>query len=337
MSNPMIAIVELNSQRDILSNLQVIEQAVALACHHKADFVVLPENAFCFGDQAHAAQFFEPLTAWCSQLAQQYQIHLLAGTLPCAYRPDGSKVADGKFRQSSLLFDPAGDCLARYDKIHLFKATVNDSTGSYDESKTFEAGNREVVVKTALGTMGMMVCFDIRFAPLALRLRDMGAQILTAPSAFTYQTGKAHWQSLLTARALDSQCLIIGAGQTGKHYLNTAKSVTNDSLHNKIHNKTTDTQTYRETWGHSQFVNANGEILGTDVPLFEVDFTQKTALIHAAQSWLPTPVSSDSMKLPSNNRVILTCFDNDKQEHWRQAIDLSAAQQYVTEPLVKQI
>lgn len=321
---PTIALIELNSQSDILANLHVIEQGVAMAAQHHAELVVLPENAFCFGNQALAAQFFEPLKDWCGKLADTYQIHLLAGTLPCPYRPDGTKVADGKFRQSSLLFEPSGDLLARYDKIHLFKATVNDSTGSYDEGRTFEAGDTPVVAKTALGNIGMMVCFDLRFAPLALRLREMGADMLTAPSAFTYQTGKAHWHSLLVARALDSQCLVVGAGQTGEHFFHTK------------HGKTS-----RETWGHSEFITAQGEMVGQSHGLV-VDFNQSSPLLASAARWLLPNTASDNAPanttdnattgntaiLPRDNRVLLVAFDSEAQHHARQAIDLQASRRF---------
>ena len=236
------AIVELNSQTDILANLQSIELGIKIASERGTRMVILPENAFCFGKQGFASQYFDALKDWSAQAARHYGVYLLAGTLPCPYRPDGTPVADGKLRQSSLLFDPAGDCLARYDKIHLFKATVNDSTGNYDEGRTFEAGNELIVTDTEFGKVGMMVCFDIRFPTLAVKLRELGADILTAPSAFTYQTGKAHWHALLTARALDSQCMVIGAGQTGDH-------VVNPSAPSNV----------RSTWGHSEFISSHGE------------------------------------------------------------------------------
>lgn len=313
MPSPLpIALVEMNSQSDILANLCVIEQAVQLACHpsdgRPSKLVVLPENAFGFGNQAHVAQFFEPLKDWCGKLARHYNVHLLAGTLPCPFRPSGSKVTDGKFRQSSLLFDPSGEPIARYDKIHLFKATVNDSTGSYDEGKTFEAGDTPVVAKAAIGNIGMMVCFDLRFAPLALTLRNEGADILTAPSAFTYQTGKVHWQSLLTARALDSQCLVIGAGQAGEHFFTNKQS-----------------KTSRQTWGHSQFINANGDSLGKAIDL-TIDFDTSSALLSAAKTWLPK--MDDRVVKPCHNRVMTALFDPLEQQHYRQAIDLQASQRF---------
>lgn len=329
------AIVELNSQTDILANLQSIELGIKIASERGTRMVILPENAFCFGKQVFASQYFDALKDWSAQAARHYSVYLLAGTLPCPYRPDGTPVADGKLRQSSLLFDPAGDCLARYDKIHLFKATVNDSTGNYDEGRTFEAGKELIVADTEFGKVGMMVCFDIRFPTLAVKLRELGADILTAPSAFTYQTGKAHWHALLTARALDSQCMVIGAGQTGDH-------VVNPSAPSNV----------RSTWGHSEFISSDGERVLTqkinaatdaanDAVTRDFDITNNLAhlpLSAKAASWLPKSdgrqqldktadqiavQSTPSQQAPS---VIFADFDADAQQITRQNIALLECQ-----------
>lgn len=325
------AIVELNSQTNILANLQSIELGIKIASERGTRMVILPENAFCFGKQGFASQYFDALKAWSAQAARHYGVYLLAGTLPCPYQPDGTPVADGKLRQSSLLFDPAGNCLARYDKIHLFKATVNDSTGNYDEGRTFEAGNALIVADTEFGKVGMMVCFDIRFPTLAVKLRELGADILTAPSAFTYQTGKAHWHALLTARALDSQCMVIGAGQTGNH-------VVNPSAPSNV----------RSTWGHSEFITSDGESVLTqkinaaidaanDAVTRDFDITNNLAhlpLSAKAASWLSksdgrqqldqTAVkTTPSQQAPT---VIFADFDADAQQITRQNIALLECQ-----------
>lgn len=325
------AIVELNSQTDILANLQSIELGIKIASERGTHMVVLPENAFCFGKQGFASQYFDALKAWSAQAASHYGVYLLAGTLPCPYRPDGTPVADRKLRQSSLLFDPAGDCLARYDKIHLFKATVNDSTGNYDEGRTFEAGNALIVADTEFGKVGMMVCFDIRFPTLAVKLRELGADILTAPSAFTYQTGKAHWHALLTARALDSQCMVIGAGQTGDH-------VVNPSAPSNV----------RSTWGHSEFITSDGENVFTqtidaanDAVTRDFDITNNLTnlpLSAKAVSWLPKSDSRPELDKTADQNtnkttllqqapsVIFADFDADAQQITRQNIALLECQ-----------
>lgn len=321
------AIVELNSQTDILANLQSIELGIKIASERGTHMVVLPENAFCFGKQGFASQYFDALKAWSAQAAHHYGVYLLAGTLPCPYRPDGTPVADRKLRQSSLLFDPAGDCLARYDKIHLFKATVNDSTGNYDEGRTFEAGNALIVADTEFGKVGMMVCFDIRFPTLAVKLRELGADILTAPSAFTYQTGKAHWHALLTARALDSQCTVIGAGQTGDHVVNPSEP-----------------SNVRSTWGHSEFINSDGENVLTqtidaanDAVTRDFDTTNNLAhlpLSAKAASWLPKSDGRPELDQTADKTtfyqqapsVIFADFDADAQQITRQNIALLECQ-----------
>ena len=325
------AIVELNSQTDILANLQSIELGIKIASERGTRMVILPENAFCFGKQGFASQYFDALKAWSAQAARHYGVYLLAGTLPCPYRPDGTPVADGKLRQSSLLFDPAGNCLARYDKIHLFKATVNDSTGNYDEGRTFEAGNELIVADTEFGKVGMMVCFDIRFPTLAVKLRELGADILTAPSAFTYQTGKAHWHALLTARALDSQCMVIGAGQTGDH-------VVNPSAPSNV----------RSTWGHSEFISSDGERVliqkinaatdaANDAVTRDFDITNNLAnlpLSAKAASWLPKPDNRQQLDQTADKTtfyqqapsVIFADFDADAQQITRQNIALLECQ-----------
>ncbi len=244
---PKIANIQLNSQDDIDKNLSIIQTAVSHAKDHHADLVVLPENACLMGSQKALAPRFDEIKDFYANLAKTSNVHILAGTLPCPRRPDGTPT-DARFRQSSLLFDSHGALVARYDKIHLFRASVADGVGSYDEGRTFEAGNTPTVAECALGgvtvRIGLAVCFDIRFPSLFQKLRDLGADIITAPSAFTYTTGKAHWQSLLTARALDSQCLIVGSAQGGTHHF--------------VHKGEDHT---RQTWGHGMMVDANGQVI----------------------------------------------------------------------------
>ena len=245
-AQPCIASVQLNSQENLDANLVQIEHAIADASTHGADIVVLPENACLMGKQALIGERFDELAAHFAKLAAAHGIHLIAGTLPCPYRPDGAPIPNGKFRQTSLAFAPDGSVLARYDKIHLFRATVADGVGSYDEGANFEAGERLVLapceIRGQMVNVGMMVCFDVRFPRLAQMLRQMGADLLTVPAAFTYLTGQAHWQLLLQARALDSQCLVVGAAQGGWH---------------------TGTGRVRQTWGHSTLMGADGRILAS--------------------------------------------------------------------------
>ena len=307
MTMPLIGCVQLNSQADTLLNQVAIEQSIIDASGKKVHLLVLPENACAMGNQRALAKQFDALSQWYGSLAARYNLFILAGTLPCPYRPDGTPVTGNRVRQVSQLFAPDGKRLARYDKIHLFKAQVSDSTGSYDEGQTFEPGDTTVVAQcdiqnlmgeafknpessdaisttnhltqSGLLSVGMMICFDLRFPALAQRLRQSGADILTAPAAFTYKTGEAHWELLLKARALDAQCLVVGAAQGGEHIYN------NGSV--------------RQTWGHSAITNANGNVVAQ---------THKTT----------TPNADKLDSTAPKHLLITTPFDSNAQRTWRQ-------------------
>ena len=242
-----VAAVQMNSQQNIEDNLANIKAAIIDASKQGAQLVVLPENCCSMGRQFATAERFDELSATMAEYACASGIYLLAGSLPCPYRPDGVIVPDGRMRQVSQLFAPDGTRVARYDKIHLFTATVADKQGSYNEAATFEPGTQTVVAtleaNDAVYQLGMMVCFDLRFPALAQRLRQAGAELLSAPSAFTYLTGQAHWSLLLRARALDSQCMVIGAAQGGEHAYKDGSS--------------------RQTWGHATVTAHDGTILNS--------------------------------------------------------------------------
>ena len=233
-------VVQMNAQDDIETNFRVIESLIQQGKAQGAELIVFPENFVCFaaGKQRETAVQFESIQQRLEQLAQQYQIWIVAGTLPCPFRPDGSIITDGRVRTASLCISPERT-EARYDKIHLFDVQVGDAVGGYQESAVFEPGDAVVVAKTPFGNIGLMVCYDLRFAELSLMLRAQGADMLTAPSAFTYTTGQMHWQLLLQARAIDSQCQVLGATQQGWHVNHT-----------------------RQTWGHAMATHAQGRVLG---------------------------------------------------------------------------
>ncbi len=247
-TSPLItAAVQMNSQQDIDKNLSDIQAAIIDARTQGAQLVVLPENCCSMGRQFATAERFDDLSATIAGYARTHGIYVLAGSLPCSYRPDGTHVPNDRLRQVSQLFAPDGTQVARYDKIHLFTATVADKQGSYNEAATFEPGTQTVVttIETAddVYQLGMMVCFDLRFPALAQRLRQAGADILSAPSAFTYLTGQAHWSLLLQARALDSQCMVIGAAQGGDHIYKDGNT--------------------RQTWGHTAITAYDGTVLNS--------------------------------------------------------------------------
>ncbi len=241
------AAIQMNSQQDVEQNLTDIKAAISEAYKQGAKLVVLPENCCSMGEQFATAERFDELSATMADYANTYGIYVLAGSLPCSYRPDGMIVPDGRLRQVSQLFAPDGTRVARYDKIHLFTATVADKQGSYNEAATFEPGTQTVIApiqtEDAVYQLGMMVCFDLRFPALAQRLRQAGADILSAPSAFTYLTGQAHWSLLLRARALDSQCMVIGAAQGGDHVYKNGN--------------------IRQTWGHTAITAYDGTVINS--------------------------------------------------------------------------
>lgn len=262
-----VAAVQMNAQQDIESNLATIKSAISEASAQGAKLIVLPENCCSMGRQFATAERFDDLSATLASYAREHDAYLLAGTLPCLYRPDGTVVPDGRLRQVSPLFAPDGKMVARYDKIHLFTATVADKQGSYDEAKTFEPGAQTVVAPIELNDrlfqLGMMICFDLRFPALAQRLRQAGADMLSAPSAFTYLTGQSHWSLLLQARALDSQCMVIGAAQGGDHIYK------NGSI--------------RQTWGHAAITAFDGTVIDSydDSEITSHAADEKYALVFA--------------------------------------------------------
>lgn len=233
----LLSVAQMNSQNDIEDNFKVIESLMQQSQAQGASLIVFPENFVCFaaGKQRETAAQFEVIQQRLEQLAHQYQLWIIAGTLPCPYRPDGSIIEDGRVRTVSLCISPERT-EARYDKIHLFDVQVGDAVGGYQESKFFEPGTDTVVAKTPFGNIGLMVCYDLRFPELALKLRAQGANILTAPAAFTYTTGEMHWQLLLQARAMDSQCAVLGSAQQGWH------------------------GEKRQTWGHTGAANSRGQL-----------------------------------------------------------------------------
>ena len=234
----LLSVAQMNSQNDIEANFIVIESLIQQSKAQAAELIVFPENFVCFaaGKQRETAAQFESIQQRLEQLAHRYQIWIIAGTLPCPFRPDGSIIDDGRVRTVSLCISPERT-EARYDKIHLFDVQVSDAVGGYQESRFFEPGDEVVVAKTPFGNIGLMVCYDLRFPELSLMLRTKGANILTAPAAFTYTTGKLHWQLLLQARAMDSQCYVLGAAQQGWH------------------------GEQRQTWGHAGITNSRGQLL----------------------------------------------------------------------------
>lgn len=217
--NPVVAGVQLCSTDDVDANLAAAGEALARAREQGARLAVLPENFALYGGdyRAVAQQRGEELRHWLAERARELGLAIIGGTLPLIQRPDGSDVPAPRVRAACLAFDAEGRELARYDKLHLFDAEVADRQGRYCESDIFEPGDAVRTVELAGVTVGLAVCYDLRFPALARTLADRGAQLLVYPSAFTRVTGQAHWELLLRARAVEAGCFVLGAGQTGHH------------------------------------------------------------------------------------------------------------------------
>lgn len=236
------ALIQLNSGPDIQGNLDVSSQMIREAASKGAQLICTPENTchmrFPAEEKLKTARTAEdhPAIPHYGALAKELGIWLLIGSLSI-------KVADDKIANRSFLFSADGQIVATYDKIHLFD--VDLPTGeSHRESDNVQAGENAVVAETPFGKIGMSICYDVRFAYLYRKLAQMGASILTVPAAFTVPTGKAHWEVLLRARAIETGSFVLAPGQCGTH------------------------EGGRATYGHSLIIDPWGYILaeGGDVP-----------------------------------------------------------------------
>lgn len=214
-----LAVIQMVSQADIGANLARARRLLEEAAEAGARLAVLPENFAALGRSDAAelgraeAEDQGPILPWLKQAARDLRLWIVGGTLPLP--PDGQPRA--RVRACSLLLDDQGQRAARYDKLHLFDAQVGDARGLYRESDDYAAGDRLVVVDTPVGRLGMSVCYDLRFAELYTALRLAGAELISAPSAFTAVTGQAHWEMLIRTRAIETQCYMLAAAQGGTH------------------------------------------------------------------------------------------------------------------------
>ncbi|PCJ38955.1 MAG: hypothetical protein COA99_10950 [Moraxellaceae bacterium] len=251
MNSNKIAVIQMVSTDDVARNLLVAENLIASAAEQGAKLVLLPENFAVFSakkmrDWAEKEEREQVFTAFLSRMARAHSVWLVGGTVPLLpgvlpgvqQQENSGTNSSRKVTTSTLVYDDKGQLKAQYDKIHLFDVQVNDGHGQYCESEHIDAGVAPVVVDTPLGVVGLSVCYDLRFPELYSTLVAMGAEIIMVPSAFTWETGKAHWEILLRARAIENQCYIVGANQGGVHTEN------------------------RRTWGHSTIVDPWGKVLG---------------------------------------------------------------------------
>ena len=234
-----LAVIQMVSQDDVLANLAQARRLLERAAAGGARLAVLPENFAAMGRRDLAALGRReaygdgPILPWLKQAARDLHLWIVAGTLPLP--PDGQP--DAKALACSLLIDEQGERVARYDKLHLFDVDVADSRGRYRESDDYAHGHSLVVADTPVGRLGLTVCYDLRFPELYGALCEAGAELISVPSAFTAVTGAAHWQVLTRARAIETQCYLLAAGQGGCH------------------------PGGRETFGHSAIIDPWGRVL----------------------------------------------------------------------------
>ncbi len=211
--NCRIAALQMVSGPRVADNLATAGRLVVEAVAQGAQLAVLPEYFPVIGaadaDRVRAREDFGrgPVQEWLATTAQRHGLWLVAGSIPLtASTPD-------RMLNSSLVFNPQGECVARYDKIHLFGFRKGDE--SYDEAAFIEAGETPVAVTTPFGRIALSICYDLRFPEL---YRGFGpVELILVPAAFTETTGRAHWEILLRARAIENQCYLLAVGQGGRH------------------------------------------------------------------------------------------------------------------------
>lgn len=214
-------------------NLAEAERLIAEAAADGAQLVLLPEY-FCFmgfkdTDKLSIREAYRdgPIQRFLADAARRHGVWVIGGTLPLT-APEPERVLN-----TTLVFDPQGNEAARYDKIHLF--SFEKGAESFNEARTIRPGDSVTTFEAPFGRVGLSVCYDLRFPELYRKLGDCA--LIVVPSAFTYTTGRAHWETLLRARAVENQCYVLAAAQGGTH------------------------ETGRRTWGHSMLIDPWGEIV----------------------------------------------------------------------------
>jgi predicted amidohydrolase len=251
-----VAAIQMTSSHIVADNLvaagELLREAKDLGC----DVACLPENFSFIGlRDADKLQVAEPdgegaVQSFLSDTARKLKMWILGGTI--VIRGD----TDRRVANSSLLIDAAGKRVARYDKIHLFDVTLPGRDEQYRESTHVAPGREPVIADTPVGKLGLSVCYDMRFPELYRELVSQGAEWLAMPAAFTVPTGRAHWETLLRARAIENLCYVVAPAQTGTH------------------------SSGRETYGDSLIVDYWGQVLsrlakGAGVITAEIDLAKE--------------------------------------------------------------
>ncbi|MGT2472265.1 carbon-nitrogen hydrolase family protein [Paraburkholderia terrae] len=228
-----VAALQMVSTPDRDRNLADADHLIAQAAADGAQLVLLPEY-FCFmgykdTDKLTVREPYGdgPIQRFLADAARRHKVWVIGGTLPLT-APEETRVLN-----TTLVFDPQGNEAARYDKIHLFNFEKGEE--SFDEARTIRPGDTVRTFDAPFGRVGLSVCYDLRFPELYRRMGDCA--LIVVPSAFTYTTGRAHWETLLRARAVENQCYVLAAAQGGKH------------------------ENGRRTWGHTMLIDPWGEII----------------------------------------------------------------------------
>ena len=235
-----VAAVQMVSGMQLQDNLTAASALLREAAGAGAELAVLPEYFSAMGlqdrDKLAMGETFGAgqVQDFLANMARTLELWIVGGTLPLVCS------RNDRVRNSSLVYSPAGKCVARYDKIHLFR--FDHERDHYDEGSVIEAGNTPVQFRLnardgQTWCVGLSVCYDLRFPELYRRHAKAGAQLLLVPSAFTHTTGQAHWDLLLRARAVENQAYVLAPAQGGVH------------------------QNGRHTWGHSMLVDPWGDVL----------------------------------------------------------------------------
>lgn len=240
-----VGLVQLTVSDDPAANLPQTRALIAQAAKAGAEFILTPEcTNMLSSDRAHQTAMIcdeadDPTLLALRDDARALGVTLLIGSL-------GIKTgdADGRFANRSFLIGPDGEIRARYDKIHMFDVTVSE-TESYRESAAYRPGANAVIAPVGDATIGMAVCYDLRFPHLFRALAHAGAEILTVPAAFNDTTGAAHWEVLLRARAIENGCFVLAPAQCGLHPAMIGQAPKHP----------------RRTFGHSLIISPWGEVL----------------------------------------------------------------------------
>jgi nitrilase len=254
-----VAAIQMTSGPEVSANLEQARPLLEEAAARGAQLAALPESFSFMGlrdaDKRSVAESdgTGPAQEFLASTAQRLRLWIVGGTVPLAAG------ADGRVAAACLVYDADGGRVARYDKIHLFDVDIPGRAESYRESANVAPGTSAAVVDTPVGRLGLSVCYDVRFPELYRHLSAAGAQILTVPSAFTSPTGRAHWETLLRARAIENLCYVVAPAQSGFH------------------------PSGRETYGDSMIVDYWGRVLqrvprGRGCAVAEVDLAQQTGV-----------------------------------------------------------